>query len=43
MGVLDPIVVVDGKRWAATALSLEQEQAFGTCLMVTTSFLHPQP
>lgn len=34
---------VDGKRHAATTMSLDQERACGTCLMVTASFLHPQP
>jgi len=34
---------VDGEKHAGTAMSLDQEQALSTSLMVTASFLHPQP
>lgn len=34
---------MDGERHAATTMSLDQEQVLTTYLMVTASFLHPQP
>lgn len=34
---------VDGERHATITMSLDQEQALSTCLMVTASFLHTQP